>query len=98
MATLWGKLTSKYFYYTSQDPVVKKSTLEYYQLLKHVFEMRATTDSKVHFACCLVLSLGFSVQLSWIPFMSPLLNVPDTVIPCCLMCFFSYVVRSTVPA
>lgn len=49
MASLWEKLASKYLYYASQDPVVKKSTLEYYQLLKHVFQMRATTDSKVGF-------------------------------------------------
>lgn len=53
MATLWNKLTSKYLYYTSDDPVVKKSTLEYYQLLKNVFQMRASTDSKVSLASSL---------------------------------------------
>jgi hypothetical protein len=50
MATLWGKLTSKYAYYASDDPIIKKSTLEYYQLLKHVYQMRATTDTKVYSA------------------------------------------------
>lgn len=44
---MWGKLTSSYVYYTSEDPVIKKSTLEYFQLLKHAFQQRATTDSKV---------------------------------------------------
>jgi len=47
VSDFWESITMKYFCYTSEDPIVKKTTMEYYQLLKHVFELCATTDSKV---------------------------------------------------
>ena len=47
---MWKKLTDKYLFYTSEESVVKKSTFEYYPLLKQAYLMRATTDSKVSIA------------------------------------------------
>ena len=47
IAAFWEKMTDKYLFYSSTDPVVKKSTFEYYPLLKQVFLSHAATDSKV---------------------------------------------------
>jgi hypothetical protein len=63
MLTLWGKITSKYAFYSSADPVVKKSAMEYYQLLKHAFQQRATTDTKVSGSVC---SVHAGVHESWL--------------------------------
>lgn len=51
-------------YYTCTDPILKKSTLEYYQLLKHAFQLRAVTDTKVSISFVIFPEIWHLVILS----------------------------------
>jgi hypothetical protein len=79
LTTFWHDISTNYLFYTTTDPMLRTATMEYYQLLKQAFVLRAA-----------VAPPTFGPKLSISKFVELLVDtgmIDEEMEPICVSCF-----------